>query len=284
MTHPRPTAVDRLRQVTVTLAEIFCVVGTLVGVGVLGDSVATSSGGALAADATLLAPAGPAFAIWTPIYVGLAAYTVWQWRPAQATAPRQRRIGWLAAVSMVLNAIWLLVTQAGWLWVSVLVIGVLLATLVGIVAVLHTTPPTRADSWVEPILTDGTFGGYLGWVTVATCANVTAALVDAGVRPGGRTAALAAVLVLRAAAGAGTALAHRLGGRLAVGAALVWGLLWIAAGRTADQPRSVVTAVTAVLAALVVGASTLAARRERLRRTPVTPAPDAARPESARRP
>ena len=269
MTRPRATSEDRLRQVVVTLAEIFCVVGTLVGTGVLGDRVAESSGGALAADATLLAPAGPAFAIWTPIYLGLAAYTVWQWRPGQAGAPRQRRLGWLVAASMVLNAGWLLVTQAGLLWVSVLVIALLLAVLVTAVVVLHTTPPTRADSWVEPVLTDGVLGAYLGWVTVATCANVTATLVAAGVRPGPRTATLAAVLVLLAAAGAGCTLARLLGGRLAVGAALVWGLLWIAIGRTADEPRSTTTAITAVLAALVVGTSTLSARHERLRRTPV---------------
>ena len=43
------------------------------------------------------------------------------------------RPAWLAALSMVLNALWLLVTQAGWLWLSVVVIVVLLwacATLV----------------------------------------------------------------------------------------------------------------------------------------------------------
>ena len=282
MTRPRATPRDRLRQVTVTLAEVFCVLGTLVGVGVLGDRVAESSGGALAADATLLAPAGPAFAIWTPIYLGLAAYTVWQWRPAQASAARQRRGGLLVAASMVLNAAWLLVTQAGLLWVSVLVIAALLAVLVAAVVVLHTTPPTRADSWVEPVLTDGVLGAYLGWVTVATCANVTATLVAAGVRPGPRIAALAAVLVLLAAAGAGSALARQLGGRLAVGAGLVWGLFWIAIGRTAEEPRSVATAVTAVLAALVVGTSTLSARHERLRRTPVV-ALDAAATGSADR-
>ena len=55
-----PTTSDRLRQVGVTAAEIVCVVGTLVGTGVLGTPVESSSGGALSADATRLAPAGPA--------------------------------------------------------------------------------------------------------------------------------------------------------------------------------------------------------------------------------
>ena len=65
-----------------TVAEIGCILGTLVGVGVLGTRVEESSGGALAADATLLAPASPAFSIWSVIYGGLAAYTIWQWLPA----------------------------------------------------------------------------------------------------------------------------------------------------------------------------------------------------------
>ena len=103
-TRPDVERSDRLRQVAVTLAEVFCVIGTLVGVGVIGTRVEESSGGALAADATLLAPAGPAFSIWSVIYLGLLGYTVWQWLPEQATDRRHRAIGWLAAASMVLNA------------------------------------------------------------------------------------------------------------------------------------------------------------------------------------
>src|SRR5687768_2939773 len=172
---------DRLRQVTVTVAELFCVVGTLVGLGVLGTRVEESSGGALAADATLLAPAGPAFLIWTPIYLGLAGYTVWQWLPEQATDRRHRSVGWLAAASMVLNATWLLVTQQGWIWVSVVVIAVLAGTL-GVLVRRLTEHPSYGSA--ESVLVDGTFGLYLGWVTVATCANVTAAFVASGVDPG----------------------------------------------------------------------------------------------------
>lgn len=36
----------------------------------------------------------------------------------------------------------------------------------------------------ETIITDGTFGLYLGWVCVAACANATATLVDSGLNPG----------------------------------------------------------------------------------------------------
>ena len=250
---------DRLRQVGVTAAEVFCVLGTLVGVGVLGTRVSESSGGALAADATLLAPAGPAFAIWTPIYLGLAGFTVYQWLPMQAAEPRHRAVGWLAAASMVLNAAWLLVTQQGWIWVGVLVMAALVACLGLLVRRLEEHPSYGHG---ETVLVDGTFGLYLGWVAVAACANVTAALVASGVDPGGATAQLAAVVVLTVAAAVGVLLARRLGGRWAVAVAMAWGLLWIAWGRVADEPRSVVVALAAVVAAVVV---LVAAARERAR-------------------
>lgn len=243
------TPQDRVRQVTVTAAEIFCVVGTLYGVGVLGTRVEETSGGALAADATLVAPAGPAFSIWSVIYLGLAAYTVWQWLPGPATSARTRATGWLAALTMVLNASWLLVTQQGWIWASVAVIAALVVSLGVLVERLTRT---AGSGLVESVLVDGTFGLYLGWVTAATCANVTAALVDSGVDPGPPLSTLAAVGVLGVAAAIGVVLAVRLGGRWAVAAALSWGLAWIAVGRVTDEPESLVTAIAAVVAALVV--------------------------------
>lgn len=123
------TTNERVRQVATTLSAAAMLVGTLFGVGVLGDRVAESSGGSLSATATLLAPASTAFSIWSVIYLGLAAYVVWQWVPRTAASARGRSIGWLAALSMLLNGGWLLVTQAGWLWGSVLVIVVLALTL-----------------------------------------------------------------------------------------------------------------------------------------------------------
>lgn len=237
---------DLARRLTVTLAEIFCVFGTLVGTGVIGTRVAESSGGALAADATLLAPAGPAFSIWSVIYAGLAAYTIWQWLPRNATDERARATGWLAAASMVLNAAWLLVTQAGWIWPSVAVILALVATLVALVARLARRP---APGLVDRVVLDGTFGLYLGWVAVATCANVAAALaVDVSVsRAVAEAGSVLAVLVVLAA---GAWLAREYGGRWPVALASAWGLAWIAVGRLGDSPESVVTAVAAVAGAI----------------------------------
>jgi len=268
MDSPGPTSADRARQTGVTVAEVLCVLGTLVGLGVIGGTgVAESSGGALAADATLIAPAGPAFSIWSVIYAGLATYTVWQWLPGQATDERHRRTGWLAAASMLLNAAWLLVTRQGWIWVSV---GVIVALVVVLGVLVRRLTERPSFGLVETVVVDGTFGAYLGWVCVATCANITAALVSSGVEPGPPVSELWAVVVLAIAAGVGVLLARRLGGRYAVALAIAWGLAWIAVGRASDEPRSSVTAWAAAIAAVVV---VVAAVRERGRaRRPVTEA------------
>jgi hypothetical protein len=256
MTIATPT--DRLRQVTVTLAEVFCVVGTLYGVGVLGTRVEESAGGALAADATRLAPAGPAFSIWSVIYLGLAAYTLLQWVPAQSTRAVHRRTGWLAAASMVLNATWLLVTQQGWIWGSVVVIGALAVVLGLLVRALG---EVGTAGLLERVVLDGTFGLYLGWVAVATCANVTAALVASGVQPAPWLSDAAAVLVLAVAGGLGVVFARRLHARFAVAGAMAWGLAWIVVGRLGDEPQSVATAAAAALAAVVVLGAAVGERR-----------------------
>ncbi|MDO5734866.1 MAG: hypothetical protein Q4P15_00160 [Propionibacteriaceae bacterium] len=239
---------DLARQITVTASEIFCVVGTLFGIGVLGTRVEESSGGVLAADATLLAPDGPAFSIWSVIYLGLLSYTIWQWLPRNKTSDRHRAIGWLAAASMILNATWLLVTQVGWIWVSVVVIVALAVVLGLLISALQRHPARSAP---EKIITDGTFGLYLGWVTAATCANITAAGVDAGWDLGTVGNQVAAVVVLVVAVGLGVLFTLRFGPRFTVTAALAWGITWIGIGRSTSEPESLMVAITAFTAAAV---------------------------------
>ncbi|MFI7580888.1 tryptophan-rich sensory protein [Kocuria kalidii] len=259
--HPdsRPTAADRTRQVVVTVSEVACVLGTLVGIGIFGTRVAESSGGSLAADATLLAPAGTAFSIWSVIYLGLFAYTVWQWLPSRATDPRARATGWLAAASMLLNAGWLLVTQQGWIWVSVVVIVALVLVLGLLVDRLTRVPGRRGP--LDTVVVDGTFGLYLGWVSVATAANVAAALVDSGVPQEGRGAEWIGVAVVLVLAAVVAAVQRRVGGRWAVAAASAWGLSWIAVGRATDQPQSMLLAWAAAAAAVLVVLATAYFRR-----------------------
>ncbi|WP_043501698.1 TspO/MBR family protein [Georgenia sp. SUBG003] len=251
----RPAAADRERQVGVTLSYLLCLVGSAIGVGAFGGTpIADAAGGALSADATHLAPGSGAFSVWTVIYAGLAAYTLFQWLPGQAVSARQRRTGWWVAASMLLNAAWILVVQAGWLWPSVLVIGVLLAVLARIFVHLVRV---RGDGPLEALVVDGTLGLYLGWVSVATCANVAAALVAAGFDGLGLAPEVWSAVVLAVVAAIGVALAVLGRGRLAPAVTIVWGLAWIAVARATGEPHSVPTAVAAVTAAVVVAAATV---------------------------
>ncbi|WP_232547111.1 hypothetical protein [Propioniciclava soli] len=247
---------DLTRRILVTVSLIVCYIGTAFGTGLVGDRVAESAGGALSDTATLIAPDGPAFSIWSVIYVGLLLYTIWQWLPSVASDSRARATGGLAAASMLLNGAWLGVTQVGWIWVSVLVIVALLAVLARLMVVIHREQPR---GWFELLAVDVTFGLYLGWVAVAVCANVTAAFVDAGVDLGA-AADWAGVALLVVVAAVGVFLAFRLGGRFAITAALAWGLAWIAVARLAGDPLSTPVGVAAAVAAVVVVVATLVAR------------------------
>lgn len=243
-----PAPADRGRQVAVTLTFVGCVVANLVASGVLGGSdVATTNDAAFADDSSLLTPAGPAFSIWSLVYLGLAAYVVVQWLPAAAAHPRHRAVGLLVVAASVLNAAWLQVTFAGYLWTSVAVIVVLLGVLAQLLRRLQAHPP---EGLLERVVTDGTFGLYAGWVSVAVVANVaaTAASDNAPAEGSGPVGVAVVVLLVLAAVAALVAWAT---GRVAVALAQAWGLAWVAYGRLAGDPPSTAVGVVAVVAALV---------------------------------
>ena len=264
-------AMDVARQTTVALSAAIAVLGAVLGSGALvGTPIDEAADGVLAADATLVAPAGPAFSIWTVIYLGLVALAALQALPSRRTDPRQRRTGWLIAASLLLNAAWILCIQAGWVTGTVPVIVLLLAVLV---LTFGRTLSTRPASRLEAVIVDGTLGLYLGWVTVATLANIAAALVAAGVDATGTAATVWAVTVLAVAGAVGLLLAFTSGGRLAPAAALAWGLVWILVGRTNGEPESWPAAVAAALAAAVTVLAAVVARLQvagRRRSTPPT--------------
>lgn len=237
-------------RLAVVVTFVLTVLGAAFGVGVFGgEPIDEAAGGLLAADATLLAPASPAFRIWSVIYLGLGVYAVWQ-----LVVPRTSRpITLLAIASLLLNAAWILVIQAGWVAISVLVILALLVVLAEIFRRLSRGLPR---STLERVVVDGTFGLYLGWVSVATCANITSALMGAGFQGFGLPQVWAiAVLLVVAVVGVGvTVLGRR---PVATPLAMAWGLGWIAAGRALDEPYAPAVAVTAVVVALIIAAAAI---------------------------
>jgi hypothetical protein len=119
-------------------------------------------------------PAGYVFAIWGLIYLGLLAYAVYQALPAQRNNPRLRSIGSLFLVGSVANIAWILLWHYLLFPLTLVAMLVLLGTLIAIYLRLRigVSSPPPVERWVVNL----PFSIYLGWITVATIANVTALL------------------------------------------------------------------------------------------------------------
>lgn len=260
-----PDVRSAARRAAVVGSAVAMLAASAIGSGAFGGTpVEEAAGGALAADATLVAPDVPAFAIWSVIYGGLLALAVWQALPRQAASARLRRLDPLVIASMLLNGAWILSVQAGWLAVSVALILALLAVLAILFRATTADPPSGR---VEAVLLDGAMGLYLGWVSVATVANVTAWLAASGVGPGLGENWVAgdviAVVVLGVAALVGVLLARRGRGRISFAFSMVWGLAWIAVARFAGDLVAVPVGLAAAVAATVIAAAVVAGRVHR---------------------
>lgn len=255
---------DTVRQWVVLVSLVVAIVGSAIGSGALGGTpIQEAAGGALRADATLIAPDVPAFSIWSVVYLGLAALAIWQLLPAQKSDPRQRQLGYLIAASLVLNAAWILSIQAGLLAVSVAVIAALVVVLARLFVLCVKTP---SKNWIDALLVDGVLGLYLGWVSIAAAANITAFLVAIGFDGWGIDPNVWGVTVIAVAGLIGVGLAIRGGGRFGPTLSLGWGLSWVAVARLTGEPYSVPTGVAAISAVVVVVIVTVVFRWRAMRR------------------
>ena len=263
----RATTSDRVRQVVVLVGAVVAIVAATIGSGAFGgEPIAEAADGALSATATPVAPDSPAFAIWSVIYAGLAVFAVVQALPRNATDPRLRAVAWWVLASMLLNALWIGVVQAGSVGASVAVIVVLLAVLARLFVTLVHLAHTGA---VASTVTDVTVGLYLGWVSIATLANTAAFLAAADVGELGLGATTWSVILV--AAGGLLAVAYALYGSssptvvIPVGLAMAWGLTWIGVGRTdgplVDEAVATAAFVAAAVALLAPLVTSFAARR-----------------------
>jgi hypothetical protein len=205
-------------------------------------------------------PAGYVFAIWGVIYLGWIAFTIFQFQPAQKENQRLRRLGYLFAISNIANAAWLFCWHYNLFGLSVLVMLVLLRLLLASYLRLNVnqTPVSPLEYWSVDVL----FSVYLGWITVATVANITDWLYFIGWDGFGIPAQTWAVIMLAVASllGLGMAATRRDVGYLAV---LVWAFVGIAVKQT-SAPLVVTSAWIA--AALMAGLTIYSGIRRRAQR------------------
>lgn len=193
--------------------------------------------------AAYFVPAGYVFAIWFFIFLGWLVFAVYQFLPAQRDNPRLKRLGYWFAASNLVNAAWLFTWHYNLFGLSVLVMLALLGLL--IVSTLRLDVNRASASGGEWWSVDLPFSLYLGWITVATVANVTSWLYAIEWTGWGIPAPLWAAVMIAVALVVGLAMA--LTRRDAV---YLFVLVWSFAGIAVKQAETVVVANTAWVAAL----------------------------------
>src|SRR5215216_3776504 len=186
-------------------------------------------------------PAGYVFAIWGVIYLGWIAFIIFQFRASQKESARLRRLGYLFALSNVANATWLFCWHYNLFGLSVLVMLTLLGLLIASYLRLdvNRSSVSRLEYWSVDVL----FSVYLGWITVATVANISDWLYYIGWDAFGISAQVWAVVMLFVASLLGLAMGitRRDTGYLTV---LIWAFIGIAVKQT-SAPLVMVSAWSA---------------------------------------
>ena len=134
---------------------------------------------------TLFTPAGYAFSIWSLIFLLLIGFCMYQWSLLKKGDNENliSRTGYWFAISNVVNLLWLVCWINEWLTLSVIVIFMLLFCLCMLTIRLRLQSEHERLRTLLFVCWPVTI--YLGWIMVASIANVAAWLVSTGYRGGG---------------------------------------------------------------------------------------------------
>jgi len=202
----------------------------------------------------LFVPMGLTFSIWGVIYLWLIAFVVFGFVRLRAEGPGHlEAIGPWFLINCVANAAWIFAWHWRLVGLSLAIMFAILGSL--IVMYLRLGIGVRPAGAGERWLVRAAVSVYLGWITVATIANVTTVAVDLGAPPFGTVPAVLTVVVLAVAVAITGAMLWR---RRDVAYALVvvWAFLGIylkRSGGTEDGSTLVATAALVGLVALVLG-------------------------------
>jgi len=192
-------------------------------------------------------PAGYVFSIWGLIYLALVAFAIYQALPAQRGNPLLNRIGYLYALSCVANSAWILLWHyEKFAWTLVVMVVLLLSLIAIYVRVgIGRRRVSNVDKWFVQI----PFSIYLGWITVATVANVTALLSALQWDGWGLDPQAWAVIMIIASA----AIASAVGitrGDIGYVLVVVWALVGIAVKHSDTPPVAITAGLMAAVVAL----------------------------------
>jgi hypothetical protein len=203
-------------------------------------------------------PAGYVFSIWGLIFLALVAFGLYQVLPAQWDNKRLQRIGSWFLLSSLANVAWLFLWHYEFFIWTVPVMLVLLLSLIVIYQRLQIgqVKTSAMEKWTV----DVPFSLYLGWITVATIANITSILYLLQWDGWGISPELWTAIML----GAGVIIAALVGktrGDIAYLLVIIWAFVGIAVKHPGVPLVSIGAWVAAGLVALVLVAVVLGAGR-----------------------
>jgi benzodiazapine receptor len=212
------------------------------------------------ANPTLVTPAGYVFAIWGIIYVLLGVFVIFQALPSQKEKEYTKKIGWLFVLSSIINIAWLFLWQYNLLSLSVVLMFLLLATL--ILIYLRLGIGKSSATLRERLATQVPFSVYLGWITIASIADVSATLVSVhwngfGISPD----TWASLIIIVALLVALLVVATRKD--IAYGLVIVWALVGIAMKQSGNQNIVLLTEISAIIILLALSATILFSKLRR---------------------
>lgn len=209
-------------------------------------------------------PAGYVFSIWGIIYLGLISFTIYQALPAQRETPWIQKILPAYWIANLANTVWIFLWHYEFFPQTLVAMLTLFAALLFIYLQLSNSTPsmTKRDKWLVKV----PFSIYLGWVSVATIANVTQVLYYFDWGGWGISPQIWAVIMLVVAALLGLAMYLR-EKDTAFNLVLVWALIGIALKQASSQPVAMTAwVVTGILAVTLLIGFVFNRRPERERR------------------
>jgi hypothetical protein len=235
-----PTSTDRVRSLLVIVATFGTIVFNFFAAA--GKINGTTPEEISAKYETLVTPAGYAFAIWSLIYAGIIAFSVYQVLPANIA--KFRNIRTFFVLSCALNCGWIYFWHHDQIFVCLVLIFLLGVSLFLINLNLRTTQ-TPGEYWLVKV----PFGIYFGWVTAATLVNFAILLVYLKVEMTDMVWTIVSVVLILVAAGLGVLMRIRLTNYL-YPLAIAWALTAIAV-KQSGQTAIVVACAMGVVVSLI---------------------------------
>lgn len=196
---------------------------------------------------TILTPAGYAFSIWSLIYLGVIAFSIYQLLPSQRENPHLKSVRTLYILSCAANCGWIFLWHYDYIVGALGAILILLASLF-LISVKLTGAKSSAETWFAKI----PFSIYFGWVTAASLLNFSIALVYLGIMPTGNGARVLGVVLIAIAVVFGILMRFKFG-LPAHPLAVAWALTAIAVangGETAIVVSCAIGVIVLLLSAL----------------------------------